>query len=174
MGAQTVSQTIQFILAPAVMITACAIILGGLSGRLASINDRLRAFSRERFELIRSGAADRYSSDRIDQIDKQLPDLLHRLRMEHNAVTLIYSALFIYIMTMLVIALAAQTNNNLISLIALLLFLAATLVLASGLLVAIREIRISLVSIMYEVESVSMLKREAPNVEEKAQLSQQM
>ena len=54
MGVASVSQTIQFILAPAIMISACAIILGGLLSRYAAVNDRLRALAHERFDLIRA------------------------------------------------------------------------------------------------------------------------
>jgi uncharacterized membrane protein YphA (DoxX/SURF4 family) len=53
MNAEMPPRTIQLILAPVVMVTACAILLAGLLSRFAALNDRLRLLARERLDLLR-------------------------------------------------------------------------------------------------------------------------
>ena len=48
MNAEMVARIIQLILAPVVMISACAILESGLLGHYASINARLRNMTHER------------------------------------------------------------------------------------------------------------------------------
>lgn len=165
MGAATVSQTIQFILAPAVMISACAIILGGILGRYATVNDRLRALNRERLELIREcylQKPDPLSNERLSEIDRQVPDLLRRLKLAHDAVFVMYGAIAVFVATTLVIALAAQTNSTLISTIALLMFLVGMSVLFVSLALTLLEVGLAQRAITYEVLQVASLKVVSP------------
>lgn len=54
MTAHLVATTIQEILAPVVMVTACALILSGLITRAQAINDRLRLMDGERLDVLRA------------------------------------------------------------------------------------------------------------------------
>ena len=54
MSAENVTRTIQLILAPVVMITACALLLNGLLSRYDALNARLRIMGRERLDLLRT------------------------------------------------------------------------------------------------------------------------
>lgn len=54
MNGEMIARNIQIILAPAVMITACGILLGVLHGRYQTINDRLRLMTAERLALLRA------------------------------------------------------------------------------------------------------------------------
>ncbi len=77
MNAEMVTRIVQTIIAPVVMVNACAILLGGLLNQSAAVNDRLRGMTRERIEMLgTSGAvtADRLLAERLDEIDTQLPD----------------------------------------------------------------------------------------------------
>lgn len=47
------TRTIQLILAPVVMVTACGILVNGLIGRYTNITNRLRTMAHERLELLR-------------------------------------------------------------------------------------------------------------------------
>ncbi len=51
MTAEMVTRIIQTIIAPVVMVNACAIILGGLLNHSATINARLRGMARERLVI---------------------------------------------------------------------------------------------------------------------------
>jgi len=75
------------------MISSCSLVLNGLLARYGAINDRLRLMGRERFELLRALQNDRYNEERLSEIDRQLPDLLHRHKQVHDAVLLTYCSI---------------------------------------------------------------------------------
>lgn len=139
------------------MVSACAILVGGLSGRATAINDRLRALNKERLDLVRGFNNLPLSGERLREIDFQFPDLRQRLKIAHNAVLVIYCAILIFVFDMLLIALAALTASVWTAILALALFLIATLTLGSAAWLTIREVRISLRSILFEVDQVSRL-----------------
>jgi len=154
---ETVAQTIQLILAPVVMVSACAILLTGLLSRYAAINDRMRLLARERFDLL-LGQADeatqRLIAERIKQIDTQIPILLHHHRLTHDAVLAAYSAVALYIADMFVIALGAVMYADWIAALVLVLFLGGTGMLLAGILITAREIRTSHQAVQYEVQAM--------------------
>ena len=84
MSAETVTRTIQLILAPVVMLSACSVFVGGVLAHYAAINDRIRTLVHERLELLRSARDDLLIADRLDQVDAQLPALLHRHGLVHH------------------------------------------------------------------------------------------
>jgi hypothetical protein len=157
MDVQTLARTIQIILAPVVMVTACAIILGGLWNHASSINDRLRTMNHERLDLWRAPAADAYTAERTLEIDHQAPLLLRRHRRVRDAIVTVYGAILVYIVSMF--AIAGSALLSLSGTLALALFLAATLLLLAGVLQAINEIRISQVTLEWEVNRVGSLRR---------------
>jgi Protein of unknown function (DUF2721) len=108
MSIQTVAGTIQIIIAPVVMIMACAILLGGMQAQFAAINDRLRAMARERLELLRTpdgglsnvaSLVGAYAIERLCEIDAQMPRLLRRHQLVHNAVLTLYCAVLVFVLT---------------------------------------------------------------------------
>jgi hypothetical protein len=62
-----VAQTIQFIIAPVVMVSTCAIVLGSLLGRYAFLNERLRTLAQEHWNLQQDGGnpAERYDAHNL-------------------------------------------------------------------------------------------------------------
>ena len=165
LSASDVSRIIQLIVAPAVMISACAILAGSLVGRSSAINDRLRSLTRERFDLLHTpptGSRSRHdellNQERLNQIANQLPDLLRRLKITHSAVTTVYTALLFFILDSLLIALAAISNTGLAAYLAVGCFLLGLLALALAIVTTIRELWMSLNSINFEVASISQLK----------------
>lgn len=53
MSAADVAQTIQLIIAPVVLITACAIVQGGILGRFIYVGQRMRLLLSGHFEVAR-------------------------------------------------------------------------------------------------------------------------
>jgi VIT1/CCC1 family predicted Fe2+/Mn2+ transporter len=161
MNVETVTRTIQLVVAPVVMVTACAILLGGLLQRYAAINDRLRAMSRERFDMIyaeqRASARTPRQNERLTEIDFQVPLLLRRHRLAHAAVLAIYSAVAVLIGDMVVIALAVVVNTDWFAVIVLVLFLVGLLLLLIGVLYTAAEVWSSHQAVEYEVNRVSKL-----------------
>ena len=114
-----VTRTIQFILAPVVMVSTCAILLGNLMIRYAYLNDRLRSLAHEHRSLaLTGGPAAGATQDvpaaerdlRLREIDAQIPDLMRRHRLLRRSVVALNVAILIFFLDMLVIALAALEN----------------------------------------------------------------
>lgn len=165
MTADMVARTIQLILAPVVMVSACGLVLTGLLARYAAVNDRLRALARERLELWRgmtaSGDAAEPSSglaaERRALIDGQTPGLLRHHRLLHDAVLAVYTAVLVFVACMFVIALAALTERDWLASAALVLFLAGTATLLGGVLLTAVEVRTSHEAVQFEARRVMRL-----------------
>ena len=162
MNAEMVTRIIQTIIAPVVMVNACAILLGGLLNHSAAINDRLRGMARERIAMLReSGAAkaDRLLAERLDEIDTQMPDLLHRLGLIRAAIMSVYGAILLLVVDMLVIALAVVSATDWLTTAVLIVFLAGTGALFFGVVLIVLEARQSQRAIRFEVQRVLALPR---------------
>lgn len=160
MSAADIAQTIQLIIAPVVLITACMIFQNGILVRYGSIGQRIRSLTHERFELLQpSRAEDILNLERLREIDRQLPLLVRRHRLIQKSALLSYVAITIFITTMFVIALSVGLNAGIIGTFALVLFLVGTAVLLIGTSFAALEIRISHLAICYEVHDITSLKK---------------
>jgi len=162
MTVEMTAQIIQLILAPVVMITSCALVLGGLLGRYAAVNDRMRAMARERLELLRNGSGAsqvtvEFRSERLQEIDAQVPDLLSRHKLLHHSVLTVYIAILFFVFSMFVIALAAVSGSAWLATLVLIIFLCGTAGLLVAVLLAIVEVRSSHRSVEYEIRHVSAL-----------------
>jgi hypothetical protein len=93
--------SVQAMVAPVVLITTAAILSGALLAMYGSVNDRMRAMDHERLEiltgddgtLLSAAGVPPGSRERLTQIDTQLPKLLRRHRLLHNAVLIIYAGM---------------------------------------------------------------------------------
>lgn len=156
MDTKTVVTTIQLIIAPVVMISACALLNNGLLTRYGTVNNRLRALTKERLDLtlnkhqIQLLSMD-YLVERIQQIDRQLPDLLDRHHKIHRALTAVYMSIMFYVLTMFVIAFSALSTFNWSADITLTSFMISTGILFVGITTAVLEIRESKDALTYEV-----------------------
>jgi hypothetical protein len=174
MTAETIARTIQLILAPVVMVSACAILTGGILSHYAAINDRLRALTRERLELLRGpdgalsvalATGDAFKQERLGEIDRQLPELARRLELVHHALLAVYGAILIFVLSMFVIALAALGGSAALAGAALVVFLVGTAVMLTGVLLVALEIRRSNDAIQYEVHRVMQVGMQAEGPE---------
>jgi hypothetical protein len=160
---EAVTRTIQLVLAPVVMVTACAIVLGVLQSRYAFVNDRLRTMSRERLELLHlpgaptltlPASADAFTVERLELIDRQVPDLLRRHLILRNAILSVYCAIVTFLATMFVIALATTLGTALLATTVLVSFLVGTVLVLVGVSLTTVEVRASHLALHYEVNRV--------------------
>jgi hypothetical protein len=137
--------------------------IGGMLSLYSSVNDRLRLMARERLDLLRmpdgsfSSAAAltvAYSAERLRELDRQIPSLLRRHQLTHNALLAVYGALAIFVATMLVIALGAVTNSPAIANLALIVFLTGTGAVLLGAVLMGMSIRTSQDAVDFEVRRV--------------------
>jgi len=157
MDIQTAGKTIQLILAPVVMVTACGILLTGMLAHYSAINDRLRALARDRLGLALVTPLEDHvalARERLTEIDHQVPMLIHRHRQVHHAIVLTNGAVVTLVLSMFVIAAAALDDSSLLGTIALFVFLAGTASLMSGVLFMVVEVRSSNASVAYEAKRV--------------------
>jgi hypothetical protein len=160
MDIQTTAKTIQLIIAPTVMVTACGILLTGMLGHYGAINDRIRLLTAERLDLVLLSPVPGHeyrAEERRVEIDRQLPMLLHRHEQVHNAILLSYGAVTALVASMFVIAAAALAQSNTVATIALLVFLGGTGALLTGGWFMTTEIRSSQASVAFEAERVVAL-----------------
>jgi Protein of unknown function (DUF2721) len=168
MTIDSIIRTISLILAPAVMISSCAIFLNGIITRYESVSARMRAMHHERLELLQglghttsNGVpSDSFSKHRIQEIEIQLPHLLQRHKLLRNAVLAENASIALFVTSMFIIALASLTNSSLIATTALLIFLTGTGGLLVGVIITTLELSRSQREVTYEIQDGLKLKRE--------------
>lgn len=124
MSIEAVTQSIQMIIAPTVMVSACSLVLNGILGRYGEIGNRIRALVRERSDFLASDDVPIHLYNQaIPMIDRQLIDLARRHRLlQHTALT-IYGAILLFLLSMFAIAIARLLDAMSVATIALILFL---------------------------------------------------
>jgi Protein of unknown function (DUF2721) len=154
---QTAGRTIQLILAPVVMVTACGLLLNGMLAHYTAINDRIRRLTAERLGLAFVAPADDHGAlarERLTEIDHQVPMLIDRHRQVHHAILLVYSAVVTLVLSMFIIGAAALADSDALGTVALLVFLAATAAILVGAGFMALEVRGSHASVAYEAMRV--------------------
>jgi small-conductance mechanosensitive channel len=164
MTTDMIGRLIQLIVAPVVMISSAAVLLNGLFTHFGEVNGRIRELDTERFTLVhtisQSTRDDRLIDERLEQIDHQLPRLLHRHGLIQAAILTIYYAILALVVTMFVVAAAALTELAWLATATLVLLLLGTAILLYGLVLTTSEIRVARESVLYETQRVMALGRE--------------
>ena len=160
------ARTIQFILAPVVMVTSCAVLLNGLLARYAVVNDRLRALGHERFELLVRSVTLRPAeptpekalvADRLGQIDTQLPLVLRRHQILRDGLLALYGSVLVFVLDMFVIATVVVANLDAVVYGTLGLFLLGNALLFVSVALVVVEVRGSHRAVLYEVDRLLKL-----------------
>jgi hypothetical protein len=102
-------QAIQAILAPALMVSACGLLLLGLLNRYTVIMSRIRVLNEERRRLVRAttppAEAVPLEVARLASVMRQLEDLMDRVRLLRNAVMCQVLAVGCFVLASLLIGL---------------------------------------------------------------------
>jgi hypothetical protein len=143
MGTDIYFKTIQLMLAPAVMISACGLLLLGISNKYSAITNRMRLMSEERrrhFYKIKEGKElDYLETTRLHSVIKQLGELLVSARRVRNVISSYVIGLFLFILTSLIIGLDIFINIKVTETIALFTFIAGMLSVGNGLVFLLLE-----------------------------------
>jgi hypothetical protein len=135
MSVETITRAIQFILAPVVMVSSCALLLTGILTIYNNLGDRLRAFTRERLDLLRgkdggldldASRDDTYKMERLREIDELLPGMLRRHELVHQSALAMCPAIMILTLGMFAIAVAVITELAAVATLAFVIFLLGT------------------------------------------------
>src|SRR5690348_9613720 len=165
MSVETITRTIQLILAPVVMVSACAVFVGGLLSHYEAINARMRTMARERLELLRGSiGGDRFLNERLAELDEQLPQLLQRHGLVHHALLAAYSGILILVASMCAIAFSAVTAAEWLVALVLAMFVGGILAILISIVLIALEVRISQRAVAFEVHRVLRLDQEPARV----------
>jgi hypothetical protein len=166
MSIETITRAIQFILAPVVMVSSCAILLTGILTVYNSLSDRLRAFTRERLELLRGKdggfdldaiRGDTFKMERLREIDEVLPGVLRRHELAQQSALAMYLAIMSFVVSMFIIAVAVVTQLAAVATLAFVFFLLSTAVMLVSVGLMGLEIRTSNSAIRFEALRVKEL-----------------
>lgn len=135
---------IQFMLAPAVMISACGLLLLGVNNRYSSIANRIRLLNDERRRLIlkiKDGKElDFMESNRLASLKKQLDQLFCRLGYVKNCVVFYSSGIFLFVLTSFLIGLDLIFNLQSGTVLMMISFVTGMISVGIGILFALKEI----------------------------------
>lgn len=161
MSAEAVTRTIQLILAPVVMVSACSIFVSGLLSHYEAISARMRTMAAERLEILR-GPDDGgvIARERLDEIDAQLPQLVHRHALVHHAILTTYVSILILVASMCAIAISSVAAADWLFTAVLAMFVAGILAMLVGVVFIAVEVRTSQRAVSYEVMRVLHLGRQ--------------
>jgi hypothetical protein len=160
MNIQMAGKTIQVILAPVVMVTACGLLLSGMLAHYTAINARIRSLASERLRLALVAPAPgdgEFASERLTQIDHQVPMLVRRHRLVHHAILLANTAGVTLILSMFIIGAAALADSGALGTAALCVFLTGTACLMASAGFMAVEVRSSHASVAYEAARIAAL-----------------
>ena len=166
MSAETITRTIQLILAPVVLVSACSIFVGGLLSHYDAINGRMRTMARERLEILRGSGADtdRFLGERLAELDVQLPQLLRRHALVHHALLAAYISILILVASMCAIAYSAVTASEWLVALILAMFVAGIVSILLSVVLTAVEVRMSQQAVRFEVQRVLRLGRQPGRV----------
>ena len=102
----SVIQAIQLILAPGVMISACGLLLLGISNKFTSVLNRIRILTEEKRKIILNATARDFLTteiQRIESITRQVAGLLLRAQLIRNSVFCYLCAVGLFVVTSLLI-----------------------------------------------------------------------
>jgi hypothetical protein len=156
------TDTIQQLLAPVVLISAAAILAGAQYARLASLVGRVRRFHDERLELhyqLHMGMADADEAvkrDRFESLEHQAHHMLRRAALTRNALVCLLVAVSLLLLSSLAIGCVPWVPP--FEAAALGLLVMGMFALLLGMLLALRELALSLTQVRYEHERIESLR----------------
>ena len=96
MDIAVIVQKIQYVLAPAVMISSAALLLSGYQNKFSSLSSRFRALNQEKRLLSQEPQRSRIEEARLENILHQMHNILKRATYAKNAIVLTYLAIICF------------------------------------------------------------------------------
>jgi hypothetical protein len=152
----TAAQVIQLMLAPAVMISACGLLLLGINNKYSLVVNRIRLLNEEKRKLkMRAWERDFTTEEnvRLESIAHQLKSLEFRVKLVRNSVLCYTGAVGLFVITSLLIGFdyalpLVQIKNYIIS-----SFLIGMLLVFCGIIYAFLETKKGYEIVQYEVRA---------------------
>jgi len=159
--AQTITvsaiEAIQAILAPALGISAVGLLLLSLNNRYSTIINRIRLLNDERRKFVRQIADGKQlaypDNARYMSVVNQSERLLERSRFVRNAILSLQTAIGLFVLTSVAIALNLFVDVILVSVVSLGLFIVGMLAVLAGVVFAAIEVRKSFKIVLIELKA---------------------
>ncbi len=103
----SVIQVIQLILAPAVMINACGLLLLATSNKYSSVLNRIRLLNEEKRKLFKKAGEKNFEeTQRLESLARQIDHLMERAQLVRNSVLCYTAAIALFLVTSFLIGLS--------------------------------------------------------------------
>lgn len=152
----TVARAINGIVAPAIMISASALIILALQGKYSHLIDRLRSLNDERRRLSQSPDLKR-SAQRMENVIAQIEMILRRARLVRNSIVSLYLAISLFVISSIMIGIAIVLGAGIPVGSSLLVFMAGMIFVLIGTVYALRDIAHAYAIAQIEVRGVKEL-----------------
>src|SRR3989338_954931 len=103
-------QQIQYMLAPAIMVSSSALLLLGYQNKFSALFNRFRSLNQERRLLVQKIKRESAEEDRLGNLKAQLGRLFKRATNVKNAIVLTYSAIICFLATSVFLFLNKRPN----------------------------------------------------------------
>lgn len=149
-------KAIQLMLAPSVMISACGLLLLGISNKNSSITNRIRLLNEEKRRVLLKTVETQMeyiTSVRLQSIAKQLNNLLFRLRLVRNVIISYTIGIFLFIMSSLVIGIEIFSGFVFLDFLKTVFFVFGMVLVGVGLIFALKETLIGYKIVELEIKA---------------------
>ena len=101
------------VLAPAVMVSYCGLLILGLQNRYSNVVNRMRGLNHERFELAEVDELSTYQAERFTIVSEQVKRLLSRCRLIRDSIIWISCAVIFFLLAAILSLISAWQNTDL-------------------------------------------------------------
>ena len=112
MEIEAIVKEVQYVIAPAVMVSSSALLLLGFQTKFSNLASRFRALNQERRLLDRKANKDENEQTRLKSLTEQVEQLMRRASFVKNAILSTYFAIISFVGTSILIFLNAHTSNR--------------------------------------------------------------
>ena len=109
----SIIQIIQAMIVHGVMVSACALLLLGMSNQYSTIINRIRLLKEEERQIDDNASADS-NGERKENIAAQIPLLMARLRLVRNTVTAYTTGIVLFILSSFFMGLQFATDSKIV------------------------------------------------------------
>jgi hypothetical protein len=155
----TVARAINGIVAPAIMISASALIILALQGKYSHLIDRLRSLNEER-RRITQAADPKRQAQRMSNVLAQIEMILTRARFVRNSIVSLYIAIALFVISSIVIGVAIVLGRGIPVGSSLLVFMAGMVFVLCGTIYALRDIARAYSVVQLELRGVPEFDKE--------------
>lgn len=150
------AQAINGIVAPAIMISASALMVLALHAKYSQLIDRLRKLNDERRKL--SCGQDQTAQDqRLSNVVEQIRVILMRGRFIRNSIMSLYTAISLFVLSSIVIGSRITLNINIPVASSVVIFMFGMICVLTGTIYAIRDISLAYKIAQLEVREITEL-----------------